>query len=106
MAEVEEWFERLQEFDIKIVAGNTDGDSDTAETHANHDLSFPIAHSVPVEIAEKLGAWVGERQGKPMVQPCEFVIRPDGTVAASMYATTQLGRMKPEEIWNFVKARI
>ena len=97
---------RLHEFDIKIVACNTDGDTDTAETHANHDLSFPIAHSVPVEVAENLGAWVGERGGKPMIQPCEFVIRPDGTVAASMYATTQLGRMKPEEILNFVKARI
>jgi hypothetical protein len=59
-----------------------------------------------VEIGEKIGAWIGERQGKAMIQPCEFVLRPDGTVAASMYATTQLGRMLPEAIWNFVKARI
>jgi hypothetical protein len=61
---------------------------------------------VPVEVGEKIGAWMGERQGKPMIQPCEFVLRPDGTVAASMYATTQLGRMNPEEIVRFVTARI
>jgi hypothetical protein len=41
-----------------------------------------------------------------MIQPCEFVIRPDGTVAASMYATTQLGRMMPEAVHQFIKARI
>jgi peroxiredoxin len=91
---------------MKVVGGNTDGDADTAHTHDNYGISFPIAHNVPVEVAEKLGAWVGKWRGESIFQPCEFIIRPDGTVAASMYATTQLGRMKPEEIWNFVKARI
>jgi len=91
---------------MKIVAGNADGDADTAHTHDDHDLSFPIAHSVPIEIAEKLGAWTGVRQGKEIVQPCEFVLRPDGTVAASMYASTQLGRMNPQEIVRFVTDRI
>ena len=90
---------------MKIIAGNTDGNSETTETHANHDLSFPVAHSVDIAAAEKLGAWIGERRGEKIIQPCEFVLRPDGTVAASMYATTQLGRMNPEAIWHFVKAR-
>ena len=91
---------------VKIIAGNTDGDTDTTQTQTDHDLSFPIAHSVAIENAEKLGAWIGERRGGKVIQPCEFVIRPDGSVAASLYATTQLGRMMPEAIWRFVKARI
>ena len=90
---------------IKIIAANADGDPDTPKTQADHELSFPIAHSVDPEIAAKLGAWTGERKGAKIIQPCEFVIRPDGTVAASLYATTQLGRMLPEAIWYFVKAR-
>ncbi len=53
-----------------------------------------------------LGGWIGERQGKRIMQPSEFVIRPNGEVAASMYATTQLGRMDPQEVLRFVKSRL
>ncbi|HIK88972.1 MAG TPA: redoxin domain-containing protein [Dehalococcoidia bacterium] len=90
---------------MKIVFANADGDPDSSQTHADHDLSFPIAHSVDEEIAAKLGAWTELRQGTTIIQPCEFVIRPDGTVAASLYATTQLGRMSPEAVWEFVNDR-
>ena len=99
-------FAEFEELGVKIVAGNADGDPDTAQTHTDHDLSFPVAHTVDVALAEKLGAWVGEKKGSMMIQPCEFVLRPDGSVAASMYATTQLGRMNPQEILTFIRARI
>ena len=38
------------------------------------------------ELVKVLGGWIGERQGKRIMQPSEFVIRPSGEVAASMYA--------------------
>jgi peroxiredoxin len=88
-----------------VIAANTEGDKETSRTLNEHNLSFPVAYSLGIEYAEKLGAWTGERRGEEIIQPCEFVLRPDGTVAASMYATTQLGRMLPEAIWYFVKAR-
>ncbi|MCH7970947.1 MAG: redoxin domain-containing protein [Chloroflexi bacterium] len=103
---MEAYYEKFNELGIRIIAGNTEGDSGTSQTHADHDLSFPIAHSVSLEIAETLGAWTGVRKGVEVIQPCEFLLRPEGTVAASMYATTQLGRMLPEAIWHFVKNRI
>ena len=41
-----------------------------------------------------------------ILNPCEFILNPEGTVMASLYATTQLGRMNPAEIVRFVKARM
>ena len=96
----------FDELGIKMLAANTQGIPETEEVQHDHDLSFPVAHSVPVDLAGVLGAWTGVRQGEEYIQPCEFVIRPDGTVAASMYATTQLGRMKPEEVLRFITARM
>lgn len=101
--------EALPQFDelgIKVIAANADGDTDSDHTKVDHGLSFPVAHSVTPEIASALDAWTGERQGKFIMQPTEFVLRPGGEVAASMYTTTQLGRMDPLEILRFVKARM
>ena len=39
------------------------------------------------------------------MEPAEFILRPDSTVAASLYGTTQPGIMNPREISVFVKDR-
>jgi peroxiredoxin len=106
LAEVQAALPQFDGLGIKVVAGNTDGEGDTGHTTADHDLSFPVAHSVGPEVVAALGAWKGVRQGRAIMQPAEFVLRPSGEVAASMYASTQLGRMDPQEILRFVKARM
>lgn len=97
---------QFNELSIKIVAANADGDADTDHTLAQTGLSFPVAHSVGPAIVKALDAWTGERQGRAYMQPAEFVLRPSGEVAASMYASTQLGRMDPQEVLRFIKARM
>ena len=97
---------RFNELGIEVVAANADGDPDTEHTKSHHGLSFPVAHSVTPEDAEALGAWTGERQGRSIMQPTEFVLRPGGEVAASMYSSTQLGRMDPQEVVRFIEARM
>ena len=88
------------------MAGNTEGVPETDATAHDHQLSFPVAHSVSLDLVKELGGWIGERGGKRIMQPSEFVIRPNGEGAASMYATTQLGRMDPQEVMRFVKSRM
>ncbi len=104
MARTERHRGKLEELGIKLVAASADPEIEAAET-VDGGLGFPIAFGLTPEDARTLHAWVGERRGVPVVQPCEFVLRPDGTIAASMYASTQLGRMDPEEIERFVSAR-
>ena len=106
MAEVQAAIPQFRELGIRVVAANADGDMDTDHTASQHELSFPIAHSVGPEVVTALGAWTGVRQGRSYMQPAEFVLRPTGEVAASMYASTQLGRMDPQEILRFIKARM
>ena len=106
MAEVEQSYDQFLELGVRVIAGNTEGVPETGATAHDHQLSFPVAHSVNPELAKALGGWTGERRGQRIMQPSEFVIRPNGEVAASMYATTQLGRMDPQEVLRFVKSRM
>ena len=106
MAEVQAAVPQFEELSIKIVAANADGDGYTDHTSTEHHLSFPVAYSVGMQILSALDAWKGLRQGREYMQPTEFVLRPSGEVAASMYASTQLGRMDPREILRFIKARM
>ena len=106
MAEVEQSYSQFLDLGIRVVAGNTEGVPETGATAHDHQLSFPVAHSVDPERVEALGGWIGERRGERIMQPSEFVIRPSGEVAASMYATTQLGRMDPQEVLRFVRSRM
>ena len=97
---------RFNELGIKVVAANADGDPDTEHTKSHQGLSFPVAHSVTPEVAEAIGAWAGERQGRFIMQPTEFVLRPGAEVAASIYSSTQLGRMDPREVLRFIESRM
>ncbi len=106
MAEIEQNYAQFLELGIRVIAGNTEGVPETESTAHDHELSYPVAHSVEPSLVEKLGGWIGERRGEQIMQPSEFIIRPNGDVAASMYATTQLGRMDPQEVLRFIKARM
>ena len=103
---MEQAYPELSALGIAVIAGNTEGRAETEQTQHDHGLSFPVAQGVPASAIEKLGALTGVRRGVSHMQPCEFVLRPDGTVAASLYASTQLGRMDPHEVLRFVQSRI
>jgi peroxiredoxin len=106
LAEVEQSHNQFLELGVRVLAGNTEGVTETGVTAHDHQLSFPVAHGVNPDLVKVLGGWTGERRGERIMQPSEFVIRPNGEVAASMYATTQLGRMNPQEVLRFVKSRM
>ena len=88
-----------------MIAASTDTEADAVEVISDGGLTIPVGYGVKQEEIDALGAWPGERKGETIMQPAEFILRPGGEVAASLYATTQLGRMNPSEIAVFVKAR-
>ncbi len=94
------------EFDaLNVALIGASADEEDPGRPATETAKFPVAYGLTVEDAKALGALTGGRQGISIVQPCEFVINPEGKVMASMYATTQLGRMYPEEVIRFITAR-
>jgi len=52
--------------------------------------------------ADLIGAWWDERRGG-YIQPSEFVLAGDGSVMASTYSNSPIGRMDPEEALKLVE---
>lgn len=91
---------------MKVIAASTDAESGARKMAGDQGLTFPVAYDLNAQHIEALGAVAGIRQDETIVQPAEFVLNPDGEVVASMYATTQLGRMNPREVLQFLKSRM
>ncbi len=54
-----------------------------------------MAHGVTHEMAGRIGAWWEERRDH--IQPSEFILTQKGRVLASMYSSSPVGRMDPDE---------
>ena len=106
MAAVRENYALFRRIGVNVLAGSVDSEEDTQRIITEHGLSFPVAYGMALDQAATLGAFTGERLGNTYIQPTEFVLRPGGEVAASMYSSTQLGRMNPREVLQFLKSRM
>lgn len=58
------------------------------------------------EMANSIGAWWDTRRDH--IQPSEFILRQDGSVIASTYSSSPVGRMDPQatlELITFLNKR-
>lgn len=65
------------------------------------ELGFPVAFGVTREMGDRIGAWWEERRGH--IQPSEFLLTRSGRVLGSMYSSSPVGRMDPEETLGLVR---
>ena len=103
---VQEKYRFLNRLGIKVIAASTDAEAGARKTISDGKLTFPIGFGITEADIAAVGAVQGERKDLTITQPAEFILRPGGEVAASLYATTQVGRMSPHEIAAFVKDRM
>lgn len=89
----------LKEIGVSVVAASVDP-IDKAKEVAD-EVSFPVGYGVTRDIADKLGSWWEDR--RQIIQPTEFLLAPDNTVAASSYADGPLGRMQGEDVIKLVR---
>ena len=86
---------------IKVVALSVDDEATSAATVAKNHLQFPVGHSANADaVASATGAFVN--QNPHYLQPASFVLAPDGTVKAGVYATSAIGRMVARDVVGFV----
>ncbi len=86
---------------IKVVALSVDDEATSAATAAKNHVQFPVGHSAEVDaVAAATGAFVNANPR--YLQPAGFVLGPDGTVRASVYATSAIGRMLAKDVVGFV----
>jgi peroxiredoxin len=93
--------EALDRLGIKVVALSVDDEATSAATVAKNHLQFPVGHSANADaVAAATGAFVNANPR--YLQPAGFVLAPDGTVKASVYATSAIGRMLAKDVVGFV----
>lgn len=96
----------LTRLGVKVVAASVDGEAAARKIASDLNLDFPVGFGVTASDIKTLGAYTEDRKGETIMEPTEFILRPNGEVAASLYGTTQLGRMNPHEVAVFVKDRL
>ena len=106
LARIQEQSALFERMGVKVLATSVDGEAEARKLIADHSLTFPVAYGVSAADIAALQAFTGERHGNTYIQPTEFILRPGGEIAASMYASTQLGRMDPREVLEFLKSRV
>jgi len=93
--------QELNELGIKVIAASVDDEDKANEVAA--ELSFPVAHGVTREDADRLGAWWGDPRG--IIQPSEFLVDAAGKVAESTYSSGPIGRVDAADVIRLVRFR-
>lgn len=91
---------------MKVIAASTDSEAAVRKTISDEGFTFPIGYGVTEADIAAVGAVQGERKESAIIQPTEFILKPGGEVMASLYGSTQVGRMNPREVAVFVKDRL
>lgn len=103
MAGFEEKGEAFEEAGIQVVAFSADDEEGAGRMKDQEDLSFPVLYGIDVDEAEeRLGVFV-ERGERTHLQPAQFILRPDGSVALSCYSSGAVGRLSAAEVLDRVE---
>jgi peroxiredoxin len=88
--------------DITVVALSVDDEATTQALIAKHGLRFPVGHSADAAlVAELTGAFVN--RDPTFLQSTGFVLDPDGRVIVSVYSSSAIGRLVPEDVVGLVR---
>ena len=92
----------FEDLDFKVIAASVDDEEKADEIAAG--LSFPVAHGVTRDDADKLGAWWGAAHGG-IIQPSEFIVGADGKVVEATYSSGPIGRVDAADVAKLTKFR-
>lgn len=91
----------FREQKIDVVAASADPIDRAREVAEGMRLSFPVAYGIDAEAIHGLiGATLDRKNG--IVQPAAFVLKPDRTVAVTVYSSWAVGRLRPDEVYGTI----
>lgn len=84
--------------DVQVVALSVDAEEGAREMMGKVEAGFPILYGLDVEeMEERIGAYVEKGGEREHLQPAQFILKPDGTVALASYSSGPVGRLDAEE---------
>ncbi|WP_433281779.1 redoxin domain-containing protein [Pseudonocardia xinjiangensis] len=92
----------LAEVDAQVVALSVDDEATTRGLIEKLHLRFPVGHSADAPaIAAATGAFVNEQRGH--LESTGFVLDPTGAVIVSVYSSSAIGRLVPEDVVGLLR---
>jgi peroxiredoxin len=92
----------LAEVDTDVVALSVDDEATTQALVEKHHLRFPVGHSADATaISAATGAFVNPGQG--FIESTGFVLDPTGAVIVSVYSSSAIGRLVPDDVVGLVR---
>jgi peroxiredoxin len=92
----------LADAGIRVVALSVDDKETTTELVAKHKLTFPVGYGADAEaVAAATGAFVNP--DPVYLQSTGFVLDPAGNVVVSVYSSSAIGRLVPEDVVGLVR---
>jgi peroxiredoxin len=93
--------ERLAEVGARVVALSVDDEVTTRALIVKHRLEFPVGHGADVDaVANMVGAFVSHEPH--FLQSTGFVLDPAGRVLVSVYSSSAIGRLVPEDVIGLI----
>ena len=87
----------FEEQKINVVAASADALDDARAMAEGMALSFPVGYGIDAAAVSRLtGATLDRKNG--IVQPAAFLLKPDRTVAVTVYSSWAVGRLRPDEV--------
>jgi peroxiredoxin len=92
----------LAEVNAEVVALSVDDEPTTRALIEKHHLRFPVGHSADAHaIATATGAFVNEERAH--LESTGFVLDPTGAVLVSVYSSSAIGRLVPDDVVGFLR---
>lgn len=89
---------------IEVYAFSADDEDHATEMVDKHGLRFPVGYGINIEeVSGILKCYVN--QERHSLESSNFLLRPDGTIELSVYASSSIGRLIPEEVIEVVNRR-
>jgi peroxiredoxin len=95
-------FERAHDSLAEVVALSVDDEPTTRALIEKHHLRSPVGHRADAHaIATATGAFVNEERAH--LESTGFVLDPTGAVLVSVYSSSAIGRLVPEDVVGFLR---
>jgi peroxiredoxin len=103
LADFQQHFAEFNALDVQIVALSADSEQDAWEMTQRLGLSFTVLHSLDPEATSRaIGCYAGTHDGRPHIQPADFILAPDGTIVHAVYSSGKVGRLTANDALTVV----
>lgn len=98
MAGVRNRADELEDAGVRVVALSADGEDLACAMQRDEELAFAVLYGVDArDVERRFGIYTGDRNGRPFVQPAQFILDPDGVIRLASYSSGRTGRVSAED---------